>query len=101
MAALGCLIFIVSSFGVLGALRENICFLRAYKMFLLATLVFEFSAGLVGFAFWPEVKKIVQVRFPIVCSHLQPPLPQLQLGDPPASTIFPHLHELEYMPTSQ
>lgn len=65
LASLGCLIFIVSSFGVLGALRENICFLRLYKVFLVATLVFEFCAGLIGFAFWPEVKKIIQTNMSI------------------------------------
>ena len=43
--ALGCLIFIVSSFGVLGSLRENICLLRIYKIFLLVIIVFEFCAG--------------------------------------------------------
>lgn len=59
LAALGCLIFVISSFGVLGSLRENICLLKTYKYLLLLTLVFELVCGLIGFAFWPEVKKMV------------------------------------------
>ena len=58
LATLGCFIFFVSSFGVLGSLRENVCLLKTYKYFLLVTLVFELICGLVAFAFWPEVKKI-------------------------------------------
>ncbi|XP_057314291.1 tetraspanin-33-like [Hydractinia symbiolongicarpus] len=59
LAALGVLIFIVSSFGVLGALRENICLLNYYKLLLMLTLVFEVFCGITAFAFWPEVKKLV------------------------------------------
>merc|ERR1712159_859049 len=62
LAALGCLIFIVSSFGLLGSLRENICFLRVYKMFLIIVLVFECCVGLLGFAFWPELKKLIEAN---------------------------------------
>lgn len=59
LAALGCLIFTISSIGVLGSLRENIFLLKTYKYFLVLTLVFELVCGLIGFAFWPEVKKMV------------------------------------------
>jgi len=59
LATLGCFIFVVSSFGVLGSLRENVCLLNTYKYFLLVTLVFELICGLIAFAFWPEVKKMV------------------------------------------
>jgi len=59
LAMLGCIIFIISSFGVLGALRENICLLNTYKYFLCFTLLFELMTGLLAFAFWPEVKKLV------------------------------------------
>ena len=44
-ATLGCLVFVVSSFGVMGAYRENICCLRVYKIFLIIIIVFEFCAG--------------------------------------------------------
>lgn len=59
LASLGVFIFFVSSFGVLGSLRENICLLKTYKLLLMAVLVFEVVCGLIGFAFWPEVKKMV------------------------------------------
>lgn len=59
LAALGCFIFFISSFGVLGSLRENVCLLNSYKYLLLVGLVFELICGLIAFAFWPEVKKMV------------------------------------------
>ena len=59
LAALGCLIFFVSTFGVLGSLRENVCLLMSYKYLLMTTLVFEVFCGIVAIAFWPEVKKLI------------------------------------------
>lgn len=59
LATLGCFIFFISSFGVLGSLRENICLLKVYKYFLVATLAFGLICGLIGFAFWPEAKKMI------------------------------------------
>jgi len=56
---LGFIVFVVSTFGVLGSLRENICLLRTYKYMLLGVLVFELFCAFVGFAFWPELKKVV------------------------------------------
>lgn len=59
LAALGCFIFVVSTFGVLGSLRENICLLKSYWIFLVVVLVFETFCGVLAFAFWPEVKKLI------------------------------------------
>ena len=59
LCCLGVLIFTISSFGVLGSLRENICLLNTYKYLLALTLLFEVFCGITGFAFWPEVKKLV------------------------------------------
>lgn len=59
LIALGFLIFLISSFGVLGSLRENICLLKTYKYLLLLALVFELICALIGFAFWPEAKKMI------------------------------------------
>lgn len=56
---LGLYVFIISSFGVLGALRENIRLLKYYKILLLAALFLEVFTAFVGFAFWPEVKKLI------------------------------------------
>lgn len=62
LAALGCLVFFVSTFGVLGSLRENVCLLRSYKYLLMMTLVFEVFCGILAFAFWPEVKKLIDAN---------------------------------------
>lgn len=59
ISIVGIIIFIMSTFGVLGSLRENIRFLNTYKIFLIGILFFEVFCGFVGFAFWPEVKKVV------------------------------------------
>jgi len=59
LAAVGCFIFFISSIGVLGSYRENISLLRVYKYCLVTILLLGLCSGLVGFAFWPEVKKIV------------------------------------------
>jgi len=61
-AALGCLVLVVSSFGVLGTLRENICLLRMYKISLCTVLVLQLCAGMIGFAFWPEIKKSIDTN---------------------------------------
>ncbi|XP_047126031.1 tetraspanin-33 [Hydra vulgaris] len=59
LAVLGCFIFFVSTFGVLGSLRENLCLLKTYKIFLMVIFCFEVFCGIIAFAFWPEVKKMV------------------------------------------
>lgn len=56
---LGLFIFTISTFGVLGSLRENICLLKWYKYLLLTTLFFEVFCAFCGFAFWPQVKKVI------------------------------------------
>jgi len=61
-AAISCYIFVVSSFGVMGALRENICCLRVYQYSIVLTLLLIFCAGLLGFAFWPEIKKLMETK---------------------------------------
>merc|ERR1740136_573624 len=38
LAAVGCFIFVISSFGILGVYRENLCYLRLYKLSLLLVL---------------------------------------------------------------
>ena len=58
-ALLGCFIFFISTFGVLGSLRENTCLLKTYKILLIVTMCFEICCGIIAFAFWPEVKKMV------------------------------------------
>ena len=58
----GVIIFIMSTFGVLGSYRENITLLTTYRAFLIAILFIEVFIGFLGFAFWPEVKKVVDIK---------------------------------------
>ncbi|XP_015752536.1 PREDICTED: tetraspanin-15-like [Acropora digitifera] len=55
MVAVGGFIFIISFFGTVGALRENICFLKTYMIVMIIIVILEVIAGLLAFAFWPEV----------------------------------------------
>ena len=59
LICLGVAIFIVSSFGVLGSLRENICLLNGYKYLLGVVLAVMVFCGIAAFAFWPETKKLL------------------------------------------
>jgi len=63
MIAVGAFIFIISFFGTVGALRENICFLRTYMVVMIIVVILEVIAGLLAFAFWPEVRKSVDNQF--------------------------------------
>lgn len=63
MVAVGGFIFIISFFGTVGALRENICFLKTYMIVMIIIVVLEVIAGLLAFAFWPEVQKSVDNKF--------------------------------------
>ncbi|XP_029200847.1 tetraspanin-33-like [Acropora muricata] len=63
MVAVGGFIFIISFFGTVGALRENICFLKTYMIVMIIIVILEVIAGLLAFAFWPEVQKSVDSKF--------------------------------------
>ncbi|CAH3034918.1 unnamed protein product [Porites lobata] len=63
MIAVGAFIFIISFFGTVGALRENICFLKTYMIVMIIIVILEVIAGLLAFAFWPEVQKSVDSQF--------------------------------------
>lgn len=61
-ATSGCIIFIASSLGVLGTKRENVTHLKIYRNLLIFVLVIELLSGLLAFAFWSEIKKIIHVN---------------------------------------
>lgn len=63
MVAVGLFIFVISFFGTVGALRENICFLRTYMIVMIIIVILEVIGGLLAFAFWPEVQKSVDNQF--------------------------------------
>ncbi|XP_068710504.1 tetraspanin-33-like [Montipora foliosa] len=63
MVAVGAFIFVISFFGTVGALRENICFLRTYMIVMIIIVVLEVVGGLLAFAFWPEVQKSIDNQF--------------------------------------
>ncbi|WP_459806211.1 tetraspanin family protein, partial [Herbidospora sp. RD11066] len=46
-----------------GALRENICFLRTYMSVMIIIVILEVIGGLLACAFWPEVQKSVDNQF--------------------------------------
>ncbi|KFM82512.1 Tetraspanin-33, partial [Stegodyphus mimosarum] len=51
MIMLGGILFVMAVFGCVGTLRENICLLRWYLVFLLALLVLHLTMGVVSFIF--------------------------------------------------
>lgn len=57
LVAVGFIIFFVSFVGTIGALRENTTLLRIYEVFIIIVLILQFIGGILGFAFWPEVKE--------------------------------------------
>lgn len=63
LIAVGIFIFIISFFGTVGALRENICMLQTYKWVMVVIVILEIIGGLLAFAFWPEVRKSVDGQF--------------------------------------
>lgn len=73
---LGFVIFIFSTFGILGIIRENLCLLKVYRIFVLCVLIFEVFCGFVSVAYWPEVKKMVDanVERAIEQYHMNPKL---------------------------
>jgi len=62
IGSIGVFLFIISSFGILGIYRENICFLRFYQLSLITILALTLCSALVGFAFWPEIKKLLDLQ---------------------------------------
>lgn len=58
LSLLGVLVFAMSTSGVLGTLRENLCLLKTYRIFLLITLFLEIFCACISFAYFPEVKKL-------------------------------------------
>ncbi|XP_035229250.1 tetraspanin-33-like isoform X2 [Stegodyphus dumicola] len=51
MIMLGGILFVMAIFGCIGTLRENVCLLRWYLVFLLALLVLHLAMGVVSFIF--------------------------------------------------
>ncbi|XP_031570694.1 tetraspanin-33-like [Actinia tenebrosa] len=62
LVTVGCLIIIISFFGTVGALRENICLLETYKWMMVIIVILEILGGLLAFAFWPEVRDSIETQ---------------------------------------
>ncbi|XP_032237788.1 tetraspanin-33 [Nematostella vectensis] len=60
LIAVGLLIIIISFFGTVGALREQIILLEIYKWVIVVIVILQVLGGLLAFAFWPNVRKSVQ-----------------------------------------
>ncbi|CAB3998089.1 Tetraspanin-17 [Paramuricea clavata] len=59
----GCLIIVVSMFGMIGALRDNIKLLYVYLFFVVLIFTFQLIIGVLGFIFWTEIKDSVNTAF--------------------------------------
>lgn len=62
IVAVGCIIFFVSFAGSIGVLRENTTLLRIYEVFIIIVVILEFIGGILGFAFWPEIKESLDTQ---------------------------------------
>jgi len=56
MMAVGVGIFVVSFCGSVGALRENLCLLKFYRIVLVLIILTVIIGGILAFSFWPETK---------------------------------------------
>ena len=62
IVAIGFIIFFVSFAGTIGALRENTTLLRIYEVFIVVVFILQFIGGILGLAFWPEVKESLDTQ---------------------------------------
>ena len=62
IVAIGFIIFFVSFAGTIGALRENTTLLRIYEVFIVIVVILQFIGGILGLAFWPEVKESLDTQ---------------------------------------
>jgi hypothetical protein len=60
LACAGVLMFLISFAGCIGALRENICFLRFYSIMLGLMLIIEVTAAVLGYVYASKVRSQVE-----------------------------------------
>lgn len=63
MIIMGCVVFIVSFTGCLGALRENTCLLKFYSLCLLIFFLLEMGIAIGGFVFPHSMQSVLEENF--------------------------------------
>ncbi|CAG9859260.1 unnamed protein product [Phyllotreta striolata] len=78
MVIMGGVVFFVSFFGCVGALRENTCLLRFYSLCLLIFFLLEMAIAIVGFVFPHSMQSILEENFTDKIIHTYRDDPDLQ-----------------------
>lgn len=87
--ALGALLFIITFFGCLGALRENTCMLCCYASIVGFLLLVEVACGVLGFVFRERLEERIRVKLnDAIILYRDPDKPDLQLVIETTQTEF-------------
>lgn len=81
LICIGTLTFVIGFTGCVGALRENTCLLAAYALFLSILLLFEMTAGILGFIFKDWIKSQATIGFQTFIVHYREDPDQQNLID--------------------
>ncbi|XP_065157009.1 tetraspanin-5 isoform X1 [Atheta coriaria] len=81
LMCIGTLTFVIGFTGCVGALRENTCLLGTYALFLAILLLFEMTAGIMGFIFKDWIKSQATIGFQTFIIHYREDPDQQNLID--------------------
>ncbi|XP_066147328.1 tetraspanin-5 isoform X1 [Euwallacea fornicatus] len=81
LICVGTVTFIIGFTGCVGALRENTCLLATYAIFLSVLLLFEMTAGILGFIFKDWIKSQATIGFQTFIIHYREDPDQQNLID--------------------
>lgn len=81
LICIGTVTFIIGFTGCVGALRENTCLLASYAIFLSVLLLFEMTAGILGFVFKDWIKAQATIGFQTFIIHYREDPDQQNLID--------------------
>ncbi|KAJ8965883.1 hypothetical protein NQ314_003863 [Rhamnusium bicolor] len=81
LICIGTITFIIGFTGCVGALRENTCLLATYAIFLSVLLLFEMTAGILGFIFKDWIKAQATIGFQTFIIHYREDPDQQNLID--------------------
>ncbi|CAG9772965.1 unnamed protein product [Ceutorhynchus assimilis] len=81
LICIGSVTFVIGFTGCVGALRENTCLLATYAIFLSVLLLFEMTAGILGFIFKDWIKSQATIGFQTFIIHYREDPDQQNLID--------------------
>ncbi|XP_022903909.1 tetraspanin-5 isoform X2 [Onthophagus taurus] len=81
LICIGTVTFVIGFTGCVGALRENTCLLATYAIFLSVLLLFEMTAGILGFIFKDWIKSQATIGFQTFIIHYREDPDQQNLID--------------------